>query len=138
MGKGSGRLAGLALLAGLFSTACSTTVDGITMLSTRNVDMNTQHEPAGGRVAKTERRLWLLFIPLGGAPDVKQVTTEMLEESKGDYLRNVRVDYGGFSLIALSYGWVEVSGDPWRARGVGANGEITPQVAPLTPAPPVP
>ena len=114
-----GRLGGLAL-AGWLAAGCTTTVDGITLLSTRNVDMSGQHEPAGERLSRSDGRLWLLFIPLGGAPSPKEATTELLEANHADYLKNAEVTSGGWSLIVLSYGWFSVEGDPWRTESLPA------------------
>lgn len=96
--------------------ACSTTIDGITLMSTRNVELGGEHESLGDRVGTTDRRLWIAFIPLGPEPSPKRALTQVLEDNQADYLRNASFQVGGWSLIALSYGWVSVEGDPWRAR----------------------
>ena len=98
-----------------------TRVDGITVLSTRNVEFGGVHEPAGERIKTSEGRLWLLFLPLGGSPDAKQTLTDALEEAEADYLRNVHLVSGGWSILALSYGWITVEGDPWRSRSGGGS-----------------
>lgn len=98
---------------------CSSKVATLTMFSTRNVDMSAAHDRLE-RTTATDSRLWLLFIPLGGAPSGLEAAVEILEKKNADYLTNVDVTDGGWSILALSGGWIEVQADPWRARSRGA------------------
>jgi hypothetical protein len=52
----------------------------------------------------------------------------LLEEKDADYLTNVDVTEGGWTLLAISGGWVEVEADPWR-RSVGAKSSTPPSDA---------
>ena len=108
-------LMALCLLFAAGLPGCSSKVARLTIYSTRNVDMSAAHD----RLERTERsdsRLWLLFLPLGGEPSGIEAAQDILEEKNADYLTNVEVSEGGWTLLAISGGWVEVSADPWRAR----------------------
>jgi hypothetical protein len=92
---------------------CSSKVASITVFSTRNVDMSYPHKRMEREKAE-DGRLWLLFLPLGGTPSGLQAANEILESTDADYLTNVEVTEGGWSLLAISRGWVKVEADPWR------------------------
>ena len=40
----------------------------------------------------------------------------ILDEQNADYLSSVEVTEGGWSILAISWGWVEVEADAWRRR----------------------
>jgi hypothetical protein len=103
----------LLLAAGI--TGCSSHVARLTLYSTRNVDLSAQHDRLP-RVEQSDRRLWLAFIPLGGEPSGLVAAQEILEDKNADYLTNVEVREGGWTLLAISMGWVEVAADPWRVH----------------------
>jgi len=103
----------LLLAAGL--PGCSSKVARLTIYSTRNVDMSAAHDRLP-RAERSDSRLWLLFLPLGGEPSGIEAAQEILEEKNADYLTNVEVSEGGWTLLAISGGWVEVAADPWRAK----------------------
>jgi hypothetical protein len=103
------------MLAGT-ALGCSSKVATLTLFSTRQVEMMQPHDRVD-RVKETDSRLWLLFLPLGGAPSGLSAAVRILEEQKADYLSNVEVTEGGWSILALSGGWVEVEADAWRRRG---------------------
>lgn len=105
------------LLGVLVATAlgCSSKVATLTLFSTRQVELTQPHDRVD-RVKETDSRLWLLFLPLGGAPSGLSAAVRILEEQKADYLSNVEVTEGGWSLLAISGGWVEVEADAWRRR----------------------
>jgi hypothetical protein len=104
----------IAILAGT-ALGCSSKVATLTLFSTRQVELTQPHDRVD-RVQETDRRLWLLFLPLGGAPSGLQAAIRILEEQNADYLTNVEVTEGGWSLLAISEGWVEVEADAWRRR----------------------
>lgn len=101
------------------SLGCSSKVATVTIFSTRNVEMNAPHDRLA-RTTETDSRLWLLFLPLGGAPSGLGAAMRILEEKDADYLTNLDVTEGGWTLLAISGGWVEVEADPWR-KSVGAK-----------------
>ena len=92
---------------------CSSTVAKMTLFSTKNVEMSQPHDRLE-RASESDGRLWLLFLPLGDEPSGLRAAASLLEEQKADYLTNIEVSEGGWSLLAISYGWVEVEADPWR------------------------
>jgi hypothetical protein len=106
------RVLALALLG-----ACSTRMDGIAVLAMRNVAFSARQEPSGARASNADARLWLFFVPIGRPPNMQHATADLLASRWADYLLNVRLSAGGFSLIAISFGWVSVEGDPWRVVG---------------------
>ncbi len=115
------RVALLLLGASLISTAlgCTSKVGTVTIFSTRNVEMSQPHDRLP-RAEQSDSRLWLLFLPLGGAPSGLQAATDLIEGQNADYLTNVEVTEGGWSLLAISMGWVTVQADPWRQGGGAA------------------
>lgn len=122
-------------LSGALLAGCVSAVDGLTVLASGNVGMSGVHEAVGERIGDREGRVWILFLPLGRAPDPKRLTLEILERTQADYLRNVRMRFGGFSLLAVSYDWVDIEGEPWRARG---NPAPLPSAAPVPETGPLP
>ena len=97
------------------ASGCASKVASLTIFSTRNVDLSAAHDRLP-RTERTDRRLWLLFLPLGGPPSGLLAAEEILDETNADYLTNVEVKEGGWTILAISGGWVEVAADPWRAR----------------------
>jgi hypothetical protein len=102
------------------SLACTSHVANVTIFSTRNVEMSQPHERLP-RKEESDSRLWLLFLPLGSAPSGLRAATDMIEEQNADYLTNVDVTEGGWTLLAISQGWVTVEADPWRRSGVARD-----------------
>jgi hypothetical protein len=109
------RVRGIAAACALCATAlgCASKVATVTLFSTRNVEMSQPHERMP-RASESDSRLWLLFIPLGSAPSGLQAAVDLLEDEKADYLTNAEVSEGGWTLLAVSMGWVTVEADPWR------------------------
>lgn len=103
-------------------TGCTSQVGKATIFSTRNVEMSQPHERLP-RAKEMDSRLWLAFIPLGSPPSGIQAAIDLIEEQNADYLTNVEVTEGGWSLLAISMGWVTVEADPWRRSGVAAPRE---------------
>lgn len=105
------------LLAVLAATGlgCSSKVATLTLFSTRQVELTQPHDRID-RVEETDSRLWLLFLPLGSAPSGLEAAVRILEEQEADYLTSVEVTEGGWTLLAISGGWVEVQADAWRRR----------------------
>jgi hypothetical protein len=110
-------LVALALLVG---TGCAQ-VSKMTVASTKNVDMSAGAEKTGERKSASNSRLWILFIPFGRAPNFDRAMDRAIARGKGDFLTNVQVKQGGWSIIGLvSYGWVHAEGDVWRSKTPGA------------------
>jgi hypothetical protein len=117
--------AGIAILCSTLaatSLGCTSHVASVTIFSTRNVEMRQPHDRLP-RATESDSRLWLLFLPLGSSPSGLRAAIDMIEEQKADYLTNVEVTEGGWSLLAISMGWVTVEADPWRRSGVAAPRE---------------
>ena len=104
------------------SLACTSHVANVTIFSTRNVEMSAPHDRLP-RVEESDSRLWLLFIPLGSPPSGLAAAADMIEDQNADYLTNAEVTEGGWTLLAISMGWVTVEADPWRRSGVAAPRE---------------
>jgi hypothetical protein len=106
----------LAALALLVTSGCAQ-LSHMTLASTKNVDMSAGSERTGERKSASSSRLWILFIPFARAPNFDRAMGHAIEKGKGDYLTNVRVQQGGWSIIGLvSFGWVNVEGDVWRSN----------------------
>lgn len=113
---------GIALIGSALAAAslgCTSHVASVTLFSTRNVEMSQPHDRLP-RAEESDSRLWLAFIPLGSSPNGLRAATDMIEEQNADYLTNIEVTEGGWSLLAISMGWVTVEADPWRRSGVAA------------------
>ena len=123
-------LAALALSASAWG--CSSHVATLTLLSTRHVDVAAPHDRLE-RTSESDGRLWLLFLPLGGAPNGLDAAVRILEEKDADYLTNVEVREGGWSLLAISRGWVEVEADPWRKSAAAKSSAKPGERAPSSP-----
>ena len=104
------------------ATGCTSHVGKVTIFSTRNVEMSQPHERLP-RAKESDDRLWLVFIPLGASPSGLRAATDLVEDQNADYLTNVEVTEGGWSLLVISHGWVTVEADPWRRSGVAAPRE---------------
>jgi hypothetical protein len=107
------------------AVGCTSHVGNVTIFSTRNVEMSQPHDRLP-RVKESDSRLWLAFIPLGSPPSGLQAGIDMIEDQNADYLTNVEVTEGGWTLLAISMGWVTIEADPWRRSGVAtprASGE---------------
>lgn len=106
----------LAVLALLVGSGCAQ-VSRMTVASTKNVDLSAGSEKTGERKSASNSRLWILFIPFGRAPNFDRAMSRAIDRGKGDFLTNVRVRQGGWSIIGLvSYEWVDVRGDVWRSN----------------------
>jgi len=104
------------------AVGCTSTVGTVTLFSTRNVELNQPHDRLP-RATERDHRFWIAFIPLGAPPSGLRAASQMIEDQKADYLTNVEVTEGGWSLLAISHGWVTVEADPWRRSGVNAPRE---------------
>jgi hypothetical protein len=94
---------------------CTSDVAKLTLFSTRNVELTQPHDRID-RVSETDHRFWLLFLPLGRAPSGLRAARQIQDEKNADYLTNVEVTEGGWTLLAISHGWVTVEADAWRQR----------------------
>lgn len=112
----------------MMAMGCSSKVATLTIFSTRNVAMSQPHERLE-RASATDRRLWLVFLPLGGAPSGLQAAQQILDDNDADYLTDVEVTEGGWSILAISGGWVEVEADPWRRAS--ASPAVQPETDPV-------
>ena len=111
---------GIAVLCSMVATTslgCTSHVARVTIFSTRNVEMSQPHDRLP-RVKESDSRLWLLFLPLGSPPSGLRAAIDMIDDQKADYLTNVEVTDGGWSLLAIRMGWVTIEADPWRRSGV--------------------
>jgi len=96
------------------SLGYSTTVRGITVLSTREVDFDAKHEPAGDRVWRKHLTFKVELLPFGIEPDLNLMIDEILDDEGADHLRNVEITTTVFALIVLRFRSVSIAADPWR------------------------
>jgi hypothetical protein len=99
------------------ATGCTNHIGKATIFSTRNVEMSQPHERLP-RASESDHRFWIAFIPLGAPPSGMQAAIDLVDDQNADYLTNIEVTEGGWSLLAISHGWVTVEADPWRRSGV--------------------
>jgi hypothetical protein len=117
----------------LAAIGCSSTIASLTVASTKNVDLSGGTKEVGRAEEATDGRGWILFIPLGGAPSIDNAMNKVIEKNDGDYLTNVKIEQGGWSILAFSRGWLTVKGDVWQTGRAKAPPQ--PASAPESPAP---
>jgi hypothetical protein len=104
------------------SLACTSHVANVTIFSTRNVEMSAPHDAFRARRRATAG-CGCCSSRSAGRPSGLAAATDMIEDQNADYLTNAEVTEGGWTLLAISMGWVTVEADPWRRSGVAAPRE---------------
>lgn len=104
---------GVGLVGLFFAMGCSTTIANLDVVSTKTADFSQQHARAASQASASDGRLWITILPLGGAPSIDKAINNLLDKYNGDYLTDTKVIETGWSLIAISYGAIEVRGDVW-------------------------
>jgi|GEM_PF-418598 len=61
-------------------------------------------------------RLWFLFIPLGGAPNLEEAVDDCLDKGKGDFIERARLYQNAWSILLFSYGSFSVIGDVGNSK----------------------
>lgn len=103
---------------------CTTTVGRFPLLSTKyneisRVDL-TQVEYHRD-VEASDGRVWILFVPLGGAPTIERAVDGCLRSGFGDFMTSAAVDSFWWSCFFVSYESYRVRGDVGNSVGVGAR-----------------
>ena len=106
---------------------CSSTLGKMTLISTKNVDFTGSRKAVARGAEHSEGRFWILFIPFGSAPSGLRIVDTMLSDHQSDYLTNVNVTGGGWTLLVAGYEWVAVEADAWQ------TGVVEPEPEPSTP-----
>jgi hypothetical protein len=123
----------LGLVGLFFATGCTDTVARLAIASTKTTDFSQNHYRAATQASADDGRLWLLVLPLGGAPSIEDAINHLLQKYNGDYLTDTKVDETWWSLLLVSWGSVSVTGDVWTAGSAPAVAPA-PATAPATPA----
>lgn len=109
-------------LVSLGSSACTTRIGDFSMMSTGTPQYAAIDEaPITRTVEATDGRVWFLFIPLGGAPNLEEAVDRVMDEGNGDFLERVRLYTKRWSIGLFSYGAYTVIadvGDSKRAQVV--------------------
>ncbi|HTO69124.1 MAG TPA: hypothetical protein VMR31_04615 [Myxococcota bacterium] len=116
------RVLSLALCAGLLGSAgCTTVVAKPTILSTKSSNFGQPHQRAATQASASDGRLWILILPLGGAPSIDAATNQLLDKYSGDYLTDAEISETEWSLLVISGGSMNVKGDVWKAAAPGGS-----------------
>jgi hypothetical protein len=116
------------LLALPFATGCTDTLAKLSVVSTRTADFGTPHERSASQASASDGRMWLLILPLGGAPTIEGAINDLLQKYNGDYVTDAKVTESGWTLLLISGGSITVTGDVWTA---GVPGAPAPAPAPM-------
>ena len=101
-------------------SGCSSTIARLTLISTKNVDFQGEgsRQVVARGTEESEGRFWILFIPFGSAPSGLRIVDTLLADHEADYLTNVHVTGGGWTLLVAGHEWVAIEADAWQTGGV--------------------
>jgi hypothetical protein len=101
------------------STGCMTRVGDMTMLSTRNVNLDRldiDKLPQQKNITGEDSVVVLLGIPLG-QPHLKNAVDNALDKGNGDLMTDVVLSAGGWSIFIIGQATLEVKGTVVKTRG---------------------
>jgi hypothetical protein len=103
--------------ASLASSACTTRIGDFSMMSTGTPQYAAiDKAPIKRTVEASDGRLWFLFIPLGGAPNLEEAVDRVMDEGNGDFLERVRLYSKHWTIGLFSYGAYSVIADVGDSR----------------------
>ena len=106
----------------VFTTAimlsgCATSIGTFPIISTVQPDYSMLAKaPVVKDVTGYESRIWLLFIPLGGAPTLEGAIDKCLKKGHGDFLTRARLFDESWTLILFTYGGYSVTADVGNSK----------------------
>jgi hypothetical protein len=109
------------LLAASILPGCVQRHGDLSVVSSRNVDLDAEHEMVvRGAVGKAYKHI-IIIIPTG-MPNMEEAIDAALDEHEGDYLTNAKISYL-FWFIPYIYGQFgyKVEGDVWKKVEEPAN-----------------
>lgn len=119
------RFALLALAAlGMLTAGCANRMGDFTILSTKNVEISRvdlKRVPFQRGVEGADGRVWVLFIPFGAAPNLKEAVDQCLENGNGDFMTSAVLYQNSWSVLLFGYEGIEIKGDVGNSLGAGSG-----------------
>jgi len=106
---------GIAILA----SGCSRRIADMTLMTTRIVSLDRvdlDKLPTKRRVVGEASRWWVLFIPLGLHPTLKEAVDDALNKGGGDIMTDAVVRVSGWTAILFTVETIEVEGEVVKTR----------------------
>ncbi len=99
------------------TAACARRIGDFSMVSTGDPQYSGMKSATFvNNVEGTDSRFWILFIPLGSEPNLKEAVDRCLDKGKGDFIERARFYETGWTLIAVSYGNFSCVGDVGNSK----------------------
>lgn len=98
-------------------TGCVSRIGDFSIVSTGAPQYDSMDSaPMQKTVRGKDSRLWFLFIPFGGAPNIKEAVDQCLDLGKGDFMERARFTSTGWTIILFSYGSITCTGDVGNSK----------------------
>ncbi len=107
----------------LFSTGCTTRQGTFTVLSTKNTEISRvdlKRVRFTRNLEGSDKRFWILFIPIGSRPRLENAADKCMERGNGDFMTSAVVYNTEWSILLFSYGSWKIKGDVGDSLSVGA------------------
>lgn len=120
----TGRVAALLGALALGVAGCASRIGDFTILSTKNVEISrvdlkkirfTRNQYG------SDGRFWLLFIPFGAPPNMKEAVDEALEMGKGDFMTSAVLYRTSWSILLFSWESFSIKGDVGDSLSEGSR-----------------
>lgn len=91
---------------------CATSIGNFPIVSTVKPDYSKiATAPIVKDVSGSDSRIWLLCVPLGGAPTIDQAIGDCLKVGHGDFIADARLYDESWTIILFTYGGYRVTGN---------------------------
>jgi len=98
-------------------SACTTRLGDFSMISTGSPQyVSMSSAPMQLAVEGKSARLWFLFLPLSGAPNIKEAVDQCLDKGRGDFMERARIYETDWTIFLFSYGSFAVKGDVGNSK----------------------
>ena len=99
------------------ASGCASRIGEFSVVATGAPQYNTMSTaPLKSQVQGSNGRLWLLFLPLGGAPNFKDAVDDCLDVGKGDFIERARFHRTWWSTLLVSYEGYRCTGDVGNSK----------------------
>jgi hypothetical protein len=115
-------LVGLSLAA-CCAAGCATRVGDFTIVSTKNVEISRvdlKKVDFTRNVEGQDTRWWVLFIPFGPPPNLKEAVDRCLEQGRGDFMTSAVIYSHAWHAIVVGREAIQVKGDVGDSLSKGA------------------
>jgi hypothetical protein len=107
----------------LTMAGCANRIGDFTIVSTKNVEISRvdlKRVDFTRGVEGGNGRWWVLFIPLGPAPNMKEAVDRCLERGHGDFMTSAVIYERNWHVILFGHEAIEVKGDVGNSLSQGA------------------